>query len=132
MASRRFLLVRGVEGIMVPDPWTPPRHGQAARIVGHDLSGDCVLGDEGTCTKHADPDHVLEHYAPADHVIEDHALLQRAIKPVPAGGVGIKGYTPAPALILLDSVTAKNHEAARAAFEAKIKKAPAQTAAKGA
>jgi len=68
MPSRKFLLVVGVPGHPVSDPWNPGAN--PARYIGFKLKDKPA----------EDPDHVLEHYEPEPQVVADHPDLQAAIK----------------------------------------------------
>jgi hypothetical protein len=69
MPQRKYLLVQGVEGIPVSDPWAPIA--SPARYVGFRFKG-------------GDPDpralSAMAYYEPVPQVIVDHPLLQKAAK----------------------------------------------------
>ncbi len=90
MPSELYLLVEGVEGHPVTDPWNPAAN--PARYLGLALKEEPAK----------DPDHVLEHYATTQQVVKNHGDIRRAVR---------RG-----SLTLIRSAVAKNHDAARAAL----------------
>jgi hypothetical protein len=67
MPQRKYLLVQGVAGIPVSDPWAPIA--SPARYVGFRFKG----GDPNPRSLSA-----MDYYEPIPQVIVDHPLLQKA------------------------------------------------------
>jgi hypothetical protein len=91
MPSKRYILVQGVPGKPVSDPWAQPGT-SPLRFIGHELLQ----------TPHPDPDGLIDHYQIRREVVLDHPDLRTAI----ADGD----------LIHLASTVARSHDDARTAL----------------